>query len=157
MRLRMRLKDELALRLAAHLPEATATAWDAQSVIVAVEQLKFTSTGGVQDGWELRANFEGAVFAELRADQIDALTVESLIADLCVSPLHVNFAPETPEGALSERARAKLAELRDTVRDTQVVSRLRFTVSGTIARRVGPGVTPGELIVDGENLLEGAV
>lgn len=146
MRLRTRLSEELKARLIRSLPEAVETVWDAVAVVVMVEQLKFTSAGGLEEDWERRTTFEGVLRAELRADAIDGLEVEPLIADLVADPVFLPFDPETPEGQLSEKARAVLAEWRDTIRDQDVASALRFNVTGTIAAYAGPAARP-ELLV----------
>lgn len=146
MRLRTRLSEELKTRLIATLPEAVETVWDHVAVVVMVEQLKFTSAGGLEGDWERRTQFEGVVRAELRADGIDSLEVEPLITNLVADPVFLNFDAEPENDQLSEKARIVLAEWRDTIRDTQVASALRFTVTGTIAVYAGPAVRP-ELLV----------
>ena len=146
MRLRTRFAAEMQSRLIASLPEVVETVWDAQAVVVAVEQIKFTSAGGIEGDWERKATLTGVVRAELRADEIDALEVEPLIANLVAAPVHFGFDAETPLGNLSEKARFVLADWRDVIRDTQVASALRFTVEATIATHAGPGVRPDLLI-----------
>ncbi|AUQ62336.1 hypothetical protein [Phaeobacter inhibens] len=148
MRLRTRLSEELKARLIATLPEAVETVWDHVAVVVMVEQLKFTSAGGLEGDWERRTQFEGVVRAELRADAIDSLEVEPLITNLVADPVFLNFEPEPePEvDQISEKARIVLAEWRDTIRDQDVASALRFTVTGTIAAYHGPAIRP-ELLV----------
>jgi uncharacterized protein (DUF2267 family) len=146
MRLRTRLQDELTQRLNATLPEAIATVWDHRAVLVAIEQMKFTPAGGIENDWERETEFDGVVRAELRADGIDALEVEPLIADLVKNPVHLNFDPDQSEGELSERARILLAEWRDSIRDQTVVSALRFSVSGTLAQRLSSAQRPELLI-----------
>ena len=148
MRLRTRLSEELKARLAVLLPEAMETAWDNAAVLVVIEQLKFTSTGGLDNGWELSAKFEGVVRAELRANAIDALEVEPLIANLVAEPVFLDFAADADVEQLSERARIVLADWRDTVRDQNVASALRFTVSGLIASYAGPVPRP-EIVMSG--------
>ncbi|WP_416369734.1 hypothetical protein [Tritonibacter mobilis] len=146
MRLRTRLSEELKARLIATLPEAVETVWDHVAVVVMVEQLKFTSAGGLEGDWERRTQFEGVVRAELRADGIDSLEVEPLITNLVADPVFLNFADEPEVDQISEKARIVLAEWRDTIRDQDVASALRFTVTGTIAAYHGPAVRP-ELLV----------
>jgi len=51
-------------------------------------------------------------------------------------------------GQLSERARIVLADWRDTIRDQDVASALRFTVSGLIASYAGPVPRP-EIVISG--------
>lgn len=146
MRLRTRLQDELKSRLSAHLPEALGTVWDHAAVLVAVEQLTFKPAGGHEGGWERLAEFQGVVRSELRADRIDALTVEPLIASLVADPVFLDFeAAEEPQ-QLTEKARIVLAEFRDAIRDQDVVSSLRFTVSGTLARADAPPARPQLLV-----------
>jgi hypothetical protein len=146
MRLRTRLSEELKARLTLLLPEAVETVWDHAAVVVVIEQLKFKSTGGLDDGWELSTKFEGVVRAELRANAIDALSVEPLIANLVVSPVFLGFAADADVGQLSERARIVLADWRDTIRDQDVASALRFSVSGLIAAYAGQSPRP-EIVV----------
>ncbi|KMW60785.1 hypothetical protein AIOL_000950 [Candidatus Rhodobacter oscarellae] len=145
MRLRTRLSEELKARLISTLPEVVETVWDHVAVVVMVEQLKFTSAGGLEGDWERRTQFEGVVRAELRADAIDSLEVEPLIANLVADPIFLGFDADEI-GQLSEKARIVLAEWRDTIRDQDVASALRFTVTGTIAAYHGPAVRP-ELLV----------
>ncbi len=146
MRLRTRFASEMHSRLIASLPEAVETVWDARGVVVAVEQIKFTPAGGLEGDWERKATLTGVVRAELRADRIDALEVEPLIASLVAAPVHLGFDANTPLGNLSEKARFVLADWRDVIRDTQVASALRFTVEATIAAHAGPGSCPDLLI-----------
>lgn len=146
MRLRTRLSEELKARLIATLPEAVETVWDTQAVVVMVEQLKFTSAGGLEGDWERRTQFEGVVRAELRADGIDSLEVEPLITNLVAKPVFLDFEADPEIDQISEKARIVLAEWRDTIRDQDVASALRFTVTGTIAAYHGPAVRP-ELLV----------
>jgi hypothetical protein len=138
MRLRTRLSEELKARLTLLLPEAVETVWDHAAVVVAIEQLKFTSTGGLDGDWALSTKFEGVVRAELRANAIDALEVEPLIANLVAKPIFLDFVADADVDQLSERARIVLADWRDTIRDQDVASTLRFTVSGLIASYAGP-------------------
>lgn len=142
MRLRTRLSEELKARLITTLPEAVETVWDHVAVVVMVEQLKFTSAGGLEGDWERRAQFEGVVRAELRADAIDSLEVEPLITNLVADPVFLDFEAEPEVDQISEKARIVLAEWRDTIRDQDVASALRFTVTGTIAAYHGPAVRP---------------
>ena len=139
MRLRHRLQDDLRARLALHLPDAMATAWDHQAVLVAIEKLDFKPAGGWRDGWAWLTAFTGVVRAELRGDDVDALPVEALIADLIRNP--VTLLPENvAPGEMTEAGRADLVELRDTLRDMDVVSGLRFAVQGHIlGRATDPG------------------
>lgn len=146
MRLRTRLSEELKARLTELLPEAVETVWDNAAVLVVVEQLKFTSTGGLDNDWELSTKFEGVVRAELRANAIDALEVEPLIANLVADPVFLDFVADADVGQLSERARIVLADWRDTIRGQDVASALRFTVSGLIASYAGPSPRP-EIVV----------
>ena len=146
MRLRTRLSEELKARLTVLLPEAVETAWDHTAVVVVVEQLKFTSTGGLDKDWALSTKFEGVVRAELRANGIDSLEVEPLIADLVAKPIFLDFDADAAVGQISERARIVLAEWRDTIRDQDVASALRFTVSGLLAAYAGPSPRPQLLV-----------
>lgn len=145
MRLRTRLQNELKSRLAAHLPEALGTVWDHAAVLVAVEQLTFKPAGGHEGDWERLAEFQGVVRSELRADRIDALTVEPLIASLVADPVFLDFEAAEPR-QLTEKARIVLVEFRDAIRDQDVVSSLRFTVSGTLARADTPPDRPQLLV-----------
>ncbi len=146
MRLRTRLSEELKARLIATLPEAVETVWDHVAVVVMVEQLKFTSAGGLEGDWERRTQFEGVVRAELRADGIDMLEVEPLITNLVAYPVFLDLETEPEIDQISEKARIVLAEWRDTIRDQDVASALRFTVTGTIAAYDGPAVRPQLLV-----------
>lgn len=146
MRLRTRLSEELKARLIASLPEALETVWDHSAVVVMVEQLKFTPTGGLDGDWALSTKFEGVVRAELRANGIDALEVEPLIADLVAKPIFLDFEADAEIDQISERARIVLADWRDTIRDQDVASALRFTVSGLLASYAGPS-QPLEILV----------
>jgi len=149
MRLRTRFAAEMHSRLIASLPEAVETVWDARAVVVAVEQIKFTSAGGIEGDWERRAALAGVVRAELRADEIDALEVEPLITDLMISPVHLLPDAQTPVGRVSEAARLVLREWRDVIREGQVASALRFDVDGEIVARVWPGRTPEAVTIGG--------
>jgi len=146
MRLRTRLSEELKARLIATLPEAVETVWDHVAVVVMVEQLKFTSAGGLEGDWERRTQFDGVVRAELRADAIDSLEVEPLITNLVADPVFLDFEAEPEVDQISEKARIVLAEWRDTIRDQDVASALRFNVTGTIAAYHGPAVRPQLLV-----------
>jgi len=146
MRLRTRFADEIKTRLLALLPEAVATVWDAQVVVVAVEKIGFTSAGGLEGEWERNAELDGVVRVELRADKIDVHEVEPLIADLLARTVFLDFAADAALGEMSEKARFELSEWRDTLRDTQLVSALRFKVTATLATYAGPGTRPDLLI-----------
>lgn len=146
MRLRARLQQELAARMAVFLPEAMATAWDHSAVVIAIEQLTFKPAGGIVEPWRSLSSFEGIMRAELRADTADGLPVEPLISDLVTAPLFISEDPATAIGALTESARAVLIEMRDTLRDQQVISGLRFKVTGLIVRREAPAAQPLAMI-----------
>ena len=146
MRLRTRLQEELRARLTEHLPEAMATIWDAASVVIVIEKLDLKSAGGIRDGWHDLAAFTGTVRAELRADDIDALPVEALLADLVQRPLLV-LPLDVPPTETSETARCVLAEMRDTLSDQQVAIGLRFLVAGQIVRRVADVGLPGAVMI----------
>lgn len=149
MRLRTRFADEIRSRMTALLPEAMATVWDVQSVVVAVEQIKFTSAGGLEGEWLRKASLSGVAVAELRADEIDTLEVEPLIASLVTDPPHLVYEAG-PVGQFSERARFVLADWRDVIRDSQVASALRFSVEATISEFVGPGWLPNTAHAPGD-------
>lgn len=140
MRLRTRFIDALTLRLAHCLPEAMASVWGDVAPVAAIEQLTFKSTGGIDrelaDDFALIANFSGFLRLELRGNSIDELVMEPLISDVITGDVFLQFEDVEPL-ALTEKARFLLVELRDMVRDTQVVSSIRFSVEGVIARRVG--------------------
>lgn len=146
MRLRARLQDELRDRLAEHLPEAMATIWEHASVVIVIEKLDFKPAGGVIDDWSNLAAFSGTVRAELRADGIDDLPLEALIADLVQHPLLVGNADVLP-GETSEGARCVLKEMRDTLTDQQVATGLRFDVTGQIVRRMAITSIPGAVMI----------
>lgn len=138
MRLRSRIIEELRARLSATLPDAMRTAWGGDAVVCAIETLKFTPSSGNRDDFEAMLDFNGVVRAELRADDVDALELEPLLASLIGEPIHLNPDPATVVGGLSERARVTLIEMRDTIRDASVVSGLRFGVVGCVVGRVDP-------------------
>lgn len=143
MRLRTRLQDELRRRLALHLPAAMATVWDHDAVVVAIEKLDFKPAGGWRDDWAYLTAFTGVVRAELRGDDVDALPVEPLISDLIRHPMTLLPEVGTSVGATTEAGRAVLIELRDTLRDMDVVSGLRFDVQGHILGRAPDPGQPG--------------
>lgn len=143
MRLRARLQSALHARLLDLLSQATETVWDMQSVVVVIEQMTVKSDGGAGEDWEAGVGITGVVRAELRADRIDDLALEPLVADLVVSPLFVAAADDQD---VTERARATLFEIRDALRDHDVAIVLRFNVSGHILRRA-PGYTRPALMV----------
>ncbi len=149
MRLRTRFAAEMQSRLIASLPEAVETVWDGQAVVVAVEQIKFTPAGGIEGEWERKAVLSGVVRAEIIADNVDTLEVEPLIADLVATPAVLGYVAETPLGHLSEKARFVLADWRDAIRDTQVISALRFTAEATIAEHIDPGAMPQTVTIGG--------
>lgn len=143
MRLRSRFSDKIQRRLEAHLPDALRTAWGGRAVVANADQLKFKSTGGVEtEDWERVAQITGLMRLELRSDGIDAQVVEVLIANLVSHPVRIEFDPATPVDGVSEKARFILADWRDIVRDTQVVTLVRFNVDCTLARRLSPAVRP---------------
>lgn len=147
MRLRQRFADLLKERCAERLPEALATVWDTAGVVVAVESLKFESSGGeAKPGWWSVTDFSGVLRVELRADGIDTLPVEPLIVSLVNDTPHLFPDDETPEGGWSEMARARLIEWKDGVREMQVVSALRFEVKGGIVARDDGTDAPGAMI-----------
>ena len=142
MRLRKRLSDQLKARLLATLPQAVETVWDHVAVVVAVEQITFTSAGGHEGDWERATEFKGLVMAELRADAIDSLEVEPLIADLVAKRIFLEFPQDAESGMIAEKARVTLADWRDVIRDQDVASKLRFNVEGVIARKDTPAMRP---------------
>lgn len=142
MRLRQRLQDQFHDRMRAHLPDAMVTAWDAATVVLAVEQLLLNSDGSAKVGWHAVAGFTGIAQAELRGDDIDSLAAEALIGSLITSPLTLVVDDALGEGCISEAARAVLFEMRDTVRDSQIVTLLRFRLSGQLMRRAYDPVRP---------------
>lgn len=146
MRLRLRFVDALKQRLAQSLPEATVSVWGDVDPVVAIEQLGFKSTGGIERDrdadFELIAGISGFLRVELHADAINALAVEPLISDIVSRTI---FLPFEPTGAITEKARLVLVELRDVVRDTQVVSAMRFAVDGALARHVATVTRPALL------------
>ena len=150
MRLRTRFADEIHSRLQAFLPDAMDTVWDIKSVVVAIEQIKFTSAGGLEGNWDRNATFTGVVRGELRSENIDALPVEPLIASLVAAPVFLEFDAGVPLGGLSEKARFILADWRDVIRDAQVASALRFNVEGTLAAHTNPDPMADTVVIAGE-------
>ena len=150
MRLRRRLTEDLKRRLTAHLPDALETVWTAADVVVAIESLKIASDGGDDgDGWGIVARIGGTLRAEIRADAIDALALEPLIADLAENPLLLPPDPATRPGDLSETVRATLIEVRDTVRDRDVTSALRFEAAGRIVRALARSASGARTVMLG--------
>ena len=89
MRLRTRISEELAARLADKLPNAMETVWDTSAVLVMVENLSFKPASGFEGDWMHRVSFEGMIRTELKADQSDDLGDGLLIASLLTEPLIV--------------------------------------------------------------------
>ena len=83
------------------------------------------------------------VRAELRADRVDDLELEPLIADLIVSPL---FIAAVDGQAVTECARAILFEVRDTLHDGGVATALRFNLSGHILRQAAAYTRPALMV-----------
>lgn len=141
MNLRPRVQNALKDRLELLLPEALNSAWGSLPVVVAIEQIKFTSTGGIERDWQRLAKLDGTLVAELRSDGVDALVVEPLIADLVQSPLFLDY-PSVTLGGVGETARCVLLDWRDAIRDQAVVSVLRFQVQGCISHFAGAATRP---------------
>lgn len=147
MRVRTRFGDLIKARCAQLLPEALATVWDKADVVCAIESLKFMpGVGHVDPDWALEAQFEGVLRVELHANGIDTLLFEPLLASLIAEPPILRPNADAEAGDMSERARAILIELRDTVRDREVVTALRFTLNGDIITRDPEPVAPEALI-----------
>lgn len=141
MRLRTRFEELMKERVAEYLPAAVATVWDAIGLVAAIETIKFEPVGGVQTDdtgveWNVQASLSGVIWVEMRADAIDALVVEPLVANLVSCPAFVSVDPAAADGEMTEQARCTLIEMRDAVRDTQIVSKLRFSVQGFIMERI---------------------
>lgn len=128
MRLRSRLQAELVDRISQHVPAALETVWGYKSVVVAIEQLTLKPAGDT-DTWNKCVAFEGIVRAELHADNIDELVIEPLVCDLIAAPMIIPALPVST-GESTEEGRANLFEMRDAMRDQQVVMTLRFRAEG---------------------------
>lgn len=152
MRLRSRFEQILSDRVAQYLPAALETVWDKTGVVAAIESLKFSpNSGSITDkkaGFDVEflANVNGVVRVEIRMDEIGALVIEPLLASLVGDSVFVPLDPEVAEGGITEKARLTLIDLRDAIRETQVVSVLRFTVDGVIMRRLPDAQRPALMI-----------
>ena len=146
MRLRTRMQDELTTRLLATLPEVIETAWDHSGVVVAIEKIEFTSTGGVEGNWERATRIKGILRAELHSDKIDDLVVEPLIANLLSNSIHLNWPQNVSVGETGESVRTTLIDWRDVIRDQNVASGLRFHIDGVIGTYQGPVSSKKSLI-----------
>lgn len=153
MNLRTRFSAEITNRLRLLLPQAIESAWEVDAVVVAIEQIKFVSTGGYDGGWARLVTMSGVLRVELRSDGIDELALEPLIASLVAAPVRMDFDEVVEVGAMSERARLTLIEVRDTIRDMDVASTLRFNVEGILARRDPAGEPPTVLTINAANLM----
>lgn len=109
-------------------------------MVVVIEKMDFKPAGGWKGDWAYLTAFTGIVRAELRGDDVDALPVELLISDLIRDPVTLLPGADIPIGGTTEAARAVLIEMRDTLRDQDVVSGLRFNVQGHI---LGHAPDPG--------------
>ncbi|MFS4437852.1 hypothetical protein ACMA5I_06540 [Paracoccaceae bacterium GXU_MW_L88] len=147
MNLRSRIEEELGSRLMEFLPEAMETVWDHKAVIVANEVLKFGPDGGHfnDTNFEIKAAFEGVLYAELRGDDVDQLATAPLIADLVANPIHLLPVADGP-GTMTEQARATLIEIRDKITDQQVVTAMRLSVEGFLLREDAPRQRPNLMI-----------
>ena len=147
MRLRARFAEHIKARLDERMPEALATVWDSAQVVCVIESLKFTGAGGYLDpDWRRELDFEGVLRVELHADGIDTLVFEPLLADLIETPPVIRPDEATEAGRISEKARAVLIELRDAVREREVVTALRFGLKGCIVTRDPPPMAPEAMI-----------
>ena len=153
MNLRTRFSAEITNRLRLLLPQAIESAWEVDAVVVAIEQIKFVSTGGYDGGWARLVTMSGVLRVELRSDGIDELALEPLIASLVAAPVRMDFDEVVEVGAMSERARLTLIEVRDTIRDMDVASTLRFNVEGILALRDPAGEPPTVLTINAANLM----
>jgi hypothetical protein len=158
MRLRSRFEETVKERVGQFLPDALETVWDQIGVTAAIEGIKFQSVGGIVQGekdeadWEYQAHFSGVLVVELRADGIDDLVMEPLLADLVTNPVFVPLDTMTDIDAVSEKVRGVLTELRDALRATQVVSALRFAVTGSIMRRAHKADAPALFLGEAPNI-----
>lgn len=151
MHLRSKIAEQIKARLALNLPEVMQTAWDVEAVLVMIESLSFMPASGFKDDWKSCASFDGVVRTELRADKIDDLEAEMLIASLLTEPLFVSLPlpegeSEIDEGAHHVKARLTLIDWRDALRDQDLVASLRFKTTGTLfAYSPDPGRGPARL------------
>ena len=149
MRLRTRFETEIKARFSATLPMALETVWDSTGVVVVIESLQFQSDGFVKNQWEHLVHVTGFLRVELRVEGIDTLDVEPLITNLVGDPIVLVPALDPVAGDISENVRATLVEWKDTVRETRLVSALRFEIEGKLLR-YDPDPARAELIVNGQ-------
>lgn len=157
MYLRDKVRLELETRLAAHLPAALQTTWDTSAILVMVEGLSFKPASGFKGDWERQASFAGVIRAEIRNDTGENPLPEMLAISLMRDPIFIAL-PDIDEVAPTEgeprpKARLMLRDLRDAVREKQVVAALRFDAEGEICTYApdpgrGTGFLPGGIAPD---------
>ncbi len=152
MQLRDKIRAKLEARLAAHLPDVLQTSWDTSAILVMVESLAFKPASGFKGDWERRASFTGVIRAEIRTDNGENPRPEMLAISLLTEPLFValpgsdEVAPDIGEPC--PKLRLVFRDIRDAIREKQVVAALRFDVTGEICIYApdpgrGTGVLPG--------------
>ena len=154
MDLRKHIKQELGARLAEHLPNALQTTWDTSAILVMVEGLTFKPASGFKGDWERKATFTGMIRAEIRNDTGESPLPEMLVMSLLCNPIFIDLmaidAKAPTQGEPRPKARLVLRDLRDAVREAQVVTALRFDAEGEICTYAPD---PGR----GTGLLQGGV
>lgn len=139
MRLRTRFSDLIKTRLTQSL--GSQSPWNNQSVLVSFEQITCVAAGGFDAQWERRVSLGGTVRVELRADGIEAMPIESLLADLAAQPVFLDFTDSAQTGHLGECALFTLLDWHGTALDEVPANTLRFTLSGTIAAFNPPAIS----------------
>ena len=138
MKLRKRISDDLKGRIKSILPEVIETVWDNDALLVMVEAITFKPLGGFSGNWKELSSFDGVLRVELRSDRIDDLAAEALIANFLKSPPFLKLPDDAKADEHHLKARLKLTEWRDSIRDNMVVGALRLQVNGTICQFTAP-------------------
>ena len=152
MRLRVRLKDKLNEMVQAHLPKAVQTVWNASSIAINFENLRFTPQGGFIAGWQEKTGFEGVVRASILSDSLDDLEIDPLIQAIANEPLVITPDENAKLNQHSEKARLTLIEMRDSYSETHAMMSLRFNVKGCFVCRTEPLAAPNAPTVGEPNM-----
>ena len=115
-----------------------------------VEVLTFNPASGFKGDWERKATFTGMIRAEIRHDTGESPLPEMLVMSLVCSPIFIDLtaidAKAPAKGEPRPKARLVLRDLRDAVRENQVVTALRFDAEGEICTYApDPGRGTGHL------------
>lgn len=147
MRLRRRLADLVTTRIRQFAPELLLAAWgEVGQVVVGFEQVRVNDQGGTDRAFELAVKLTGRIRVDLRCPSVDTAATEDLIESLVATPLHLPPAQVAP-GALTERARTVLDEMRLAERDEHIVLSFFLNFDADILRAIGGGVVPHNLIL----------